>query len=356
MRSSFRRRLGAALLALALLAPAPSLARPLTTPEILAETLAAVPACMEWFWIGLCIWLTCSPGGCVITFSPKVGHFNPDLVISAYHKPGVNPWVEMAALYGLPQVLAGQSVLSAAGALVPLGGGIRPNARMLRDEHEDLRFKEADAIGSPAAALADFLSEAQLEEFFLICPSEAEALFPYLLSSADALAWRLALPEMVFPQALIPGLREIGHWPINTWAAVYPRHGFVMQSHDTKAGAVCAQRAGDIVTRPGQPHVYTPVQATAKPSRLMVFPPPPLLETLCATGWFQMHSPVPIPACEVFGQADTLLPLSWGDFRTDTFADYAWTLWRPYECCKRRGEYLGSLEWMLWPPCLAFSF
>lgn len=354
MRGSLRRRLGGALLALALLAPGTVPARLITTPEIVAETLAAIPACMEWFWIGLCMWLSCGPGGCYITFSPKVGHYNPDLVISAYHKPGVNPWVEMAAAYGSAQVAVGQSLLSAAGAVVPLGGGDRPNDKHFTD-HKDLRFKEADAIGHPAASLVDWLSEAQLDELFLICPSQTQSFFPYLLSSADALAWRLAIPEMIYPQSLIPGLREIGHWPLNTWQAVYPRHGFTLQSHDTKAGAVCAQRAGDVVTRAGQPHVYVPTLATQRPSPgLKVWPPPPLLETLCTTGWFQMHSPVPLPSCEAFGQDDTLLPVSWGDYRTDRGGDYAWTLWRPYECCKVMGEeYIGSIQWMPWPPCLS---
>jgi len=340
------RRLATALLALAVLVPAPAPPRPITTPEIVTETTAAALTCMQWRLLGLCVWLKCSPAGCVIRFSPKVGHYNPDVVISAYQRVGGNPWVEAAAAYGSVNRAGAQSILGAVGAAVPVGGGERTRDTAFQD-HKDLKFKDADVIGHPAASIAEFLSN----DFFLICPSEAKFFTPYLLSGLDAIAWRLALPEMVFPQALIPGLREIGHFPINTWGPLYPRHGFVKQTHDVKAAAVCAQRAGDVVTREAQPHVYLPISATRSPkSRLKVFPPGALIETQCRTGWFQMHSPVPIPTCEAFGRNDTDWPASWGDYRTDAFGDYAWTLWRPYRCCKRKGAYIGSIE-IPWPIC-----
>jgi integrating conjugative element protein (TIGR03756 family) len=341
-------------LALSLLLPAPGLTRPITTAEITAETTAATLTCMRWTYIGVCVWLYCTPAGCVIRFSPKVAHYNPDLVISAYHRVGGNPWVEAAAAYGATNRAAAQGILSAVGAEVPVGGGDRSLDKAFPD-HKDLVFKEADAIGHPAASITSILSAAQLNEFFLICPSETQSFFPYLLSGLDAVAWRLALPEMLFPQALIPGLREIGHFPLNTWGPVYPRHGFIEQTHATKAAAVCAQRAGDVVTRILQPHVYTPTSATRAPNPgIKVFYPGGLEETKCNTGWFQMHSPVPLPLCETFGQNDTLLPTSWGDYRTDELGDYAWTLWRPYKCCKRKGIYLGSIE-IPWPVCSSNS-
>jgi len=64
---------------------------------------------------------------------------------------------------------------------------------------------------------------------------------------------------MVYPEALIPGMREIGgRLTLNLWGSVYPRGGFLHQVDDHKAGAVVAQRAGDIVTRRGQLHVFPP--------------------------------------------------------------------------------------------------
>lgn len=86
---------------------------------------------------------------------------------------------------------------------------------------------------------------------------------PYLLSTLDTLAWRYNVPEALYPEALIPGRREIGtRTGLNLWGNVYPRGGFLHQTDDHKSGAVVAQRAGDIVTRRNQIHVYQPLLAT----------------------------------------------------------------------------------------------
>ena len=336
-----------ALLAVLLLAEA-ARALPVTTAEIVAETLhpATLASCLKWTYpIGLCIWLTCGPFGCVVRTSLIVGHYNPDLVVTGYHRVGETPWVEMAALYGTTQKAAGQALLASLTSTF-IGEGNRPDETFARD-HRDLRFKESDAIGHPAAALSRFLGNV----YPLLCPSEAAAFAPYLLSTPDLLAWRFALPEMVFPEALLPGVREIGTWPLNTWQAVYPRHGFTTQAEDPKAGAVVAQRAGDVVTRVGQPHVYLPTVATRPaPGNLHVFWPPPLRENDRKTGIWQMLTPLKPKACEVFGQNDTTGP-SWADWKSDDSGDYGWTLWRPYECCRRAGQILiGVIRWVDWPP------
>ena len=64
----------------------------------------------------------------------------------------------------------------------------------------------------------------------------------------DALAWRQEVPEIFYPASLIPGLRELGQWPLHTWGGVYPRTGWTTQAEEPKAAAINAQRAGDIVT------------------------------------------------------------------------------------------------------------
>ena len=45
-------------------------------------------------------------------------------------------------------------------------------------------------------------------------------------------------------------------FPQGMWGTVHPRQGHVQQYHDVLAGAVAAQRAVDIATRAGQPHLY----------------------------------------------------------------------------------------------------
>jgi len=54
-----------------------------TTPQIVAQTITAAPSCVRWMPIGMCFWLRCSWSGCSVETSLKVGHYNPDLVVSA---------------------------------------------------------------------------------------------------------------------------------------------------------------------------------------------------------------------------------------------------------------------------------
>ena len=246
-------------LAISTLPLSPSWSGSISTTAIIQETITpdTLTSCMQWRYpIGLCVWLTCTPAGCSIDTSLMVGHYNPDLVVTAYHRTGESPWQDMQALYGPLQKAAGQAMISAM-LDIPIGEGDRTEGKHHRD-HRNLIFKEADAIGHPIVSLNDWVAE----PFEILCPSETEAFFPYLLSTLDLLAWRFAIPETLFPEALLPGLREIGEWPLNTWGAVYPRSGFVTQAEDPKAGAVAAQRAGDVVTRDGQPHVYSPTTLT----------------------------------------------------------------------------------------------
>ncbi len=87
---------------------------------------------------------------------------------------------------------------------------------------------------------------------------------PYFLSTLDSIAWRTGVPESLYPEALIPGRREIGSQASgNMWGNVYPRSGFVSQTDDDKASAVVAQRVADIITRTGQPHVYQVLKGPA---------------------------------------------------------------------------------------------
>ena len=88
------------------------------------------------------------------------------------------------------------------------------------------------------------------------------------------------------------------------------------------------------------------------PADLMVWWPGPLFETRCATGWFQMLVPNRPKVCEAFGRDDRAGP-SWAEGKVDPAGDYAWTLWRPYRCCRVRGQVLLSvIQWLQWPFCL----
>ncbi|EAA5901522.1 TIGR03756 family integrating conjugative element protein [Salmonella enterica] len=290
-------------------------AQAITTPEIAASALS--PTCIKYQVVGVCYWLFCSPFGCSVRTSVKVRHFRPDLVVSAYSVTGQNPWAEMSLLSPpLP-------------GIAEAGGDTNPRTV---GQHSKVRFKNADAIGFPAGdALANFFSR-----FGYVCAPSSQPLLPYFLSTLDALAWRSGVPEMFYPEALTPGLREVSK-DGDMWGNVYPRTGALSQTHDYKAGAVIAQRTADLVTRSGQSHVYIPLTASSHDG---YWPPDPVTEGDSNNHQWQMLVPKKSASCAIFPDGPS----------TDSYADklaedgaYAWTLWRPYKCCPRRGQtFLGS--------------
>ncbi|EAA6221737.1 TIGR03756 family integrating conjugative element protein [Salmonella enterica subsp. salamae] len=292
-----------------------SFAQAITTPEIAASALS--PECVHYQIVGVCYWLFCSPFGCSVRTSVKVRHFRPNLVVSAYSVTGQNPWTEMSPLSSpLP-------------GIAEAGGDTNPRAV---GQHSKVRFKNADAIGFPAGdALANFFSQ-----FGYVCAPSSQPLLPYFLSTLDALAWRSGVPEMFYPEALTPGLREVSK-DGDMWGNVYPRAGALSQTHDYKAGAIIAQRVADLVTRSGQSHVYIPLTASSHDG---YWPPDPVTEGDSNNHQWQMLVPKKSASCAIFPDSST----------TDSYAGklaedgaYAWTLWRPYKCCPRRGQtFLGS--------------
>ena len=300
------------LLLLVPLAP-PALA--VNTAQIIAASLSV--NCLHYRVVGLCYWLQCTPFGCTVRTSVKVRHNIPELVVSAYAAPGQNPWQEAAFI----------------GAPIPgiAEGGSDTNPRESNSKTK-IRFKNADAIGHPGGQTFFRF----LRGFGYGCTSPSVPFQPYFISTLDAAAWRTGIPESFYPEALTPGEREVGQ-PGDLWGNVYPRIGALGQTHDYKAGAVIAQRAADIITRTGQPHVYRPLTASARKG---YWPPDPVQESLADNHRRQMLSPVMSSQCITFpdGGPDA----TYADRLSET-GDYAWALWRPYSCCQRRGQtFLGS--------------
>ena len=304
-------RLRAGIATILLTTGAPSFA--LTTATIAASTLS--PNCLEYRVVGICFWLRCTSFGCSVETSVKVRHFVPDAVVSSYANTGANPWLEVRSM-------------SQPNTTAQAGGDGTTNQH---HENNLAKFKNADVIGHPGGyVFSQFASG-----FGYSCEGAGSAFMPYLLSTLDTLAWRYNIPEMLYPEALTPGEREIGSRAGgNLWGNVYPRGGLLHQSDDYLAGAVVAQRAGDIVTRRGQLHVYQPLLANAKDG---YWPAGALLESDAQTGKWQELTPTLSRTCAVFPHSDARVQAQQGD--------YAWALWRPYSCCKREGQvFLGSVD------------
>lgn len=286
---------------------------PLDTSDIVSSTLSE--DCLEYRVSGICFWLLCTYFSCSVETSIKVSHYIPDVVVSCYSNTGENPWTEVRTL-------------SSPNSTAQAGGDGTTN-----EGHENnlAKFKNADVIGHPGGwAFSQFASSSGY-----ICEGAGTAFMPYLLSTLDTLAWRYNIPESLYPESLIPGKREIGtRTSRNLWGNVYPRGGFLHQTDDYKAAAVVAQRAGDIVTRNGQIHVYQPLLANASDG---YWPAGALVESDPSTGKWQELTPTLSNSCTVFPHSHHRTQAQQGD--------YAWALWRPYSCCEREGQFfLGSVD------------
>ena len=314
----------------------------ITTTEIVQKTGDATFSCMQWTPVGLCFWVRCSVFGCDVETTLKVGHYNPDFVVSSYNELGENPWREVRSLLGQTQAAAASGVLGRLTELPVGGGGTRTEGTADHRDHKNLKFREADVLGHPLPQVSTSVPQP-------VCASQSKPFVPYFLSSLGAWSWRQAIPEILYPASITPGLREVGHWPLQTWGSVFPRTGWSIQAEEPKAAALTAQRAGDIVTRARQPHVYQPLK-DPKPNDQRVWLPGPLREGDAGTGTWQMLSPRTDADCAVFGVNDLASGAGWGGGRVDAAGDYVWNLWRPYECCEREGQmFLLDINWTEFP-------
>lgn len=317
-----------------------------TTPLLIAQAAASSLSCGYWHVSGVCFWLHCTIFSCKVRTSTRYSHMRPDAVVSTYHDASSHPWPEIGVPIARATQGAGKAILGglfdSAGSRTRTSQG-RAFANSRTDRMRD--FKDGDLIGHPGGAI-----------FPRSCPSGVQAFRPYYQSVLDSFVWRGILPvELLHPASFIPGLREVGTGGlglINTWGNVFPRHGDTTQQHPVKGAAVLSQRIADFTTRAGQPHVYSqlPANGVSRRNNDLVWNPPSARENWLRGGLWQLSAPpvgAAAAACTVFGFAD-LGPLSYGDFSTSSTMSYAFTLWRPYGCCRIRGAFIGAITWGLW--------
>jgi len=173
-----------------------------TTADI-AGAITLGRSCLNYCITGVCVWFRCSIYECSIETSIRVAHYNPNLVMSVYNEPSDNPWEEMESLFGsLDSGIVSGIVSIFHGAFV--GGWHRTEGRNPA-AGQSLHYKEATAIGHLFSSVSDFIGNTGY-----YYPSEAESFKPYLLSSLDALTWRLGLPEMLYLQNLLSDRCVVG--------------------------------------------------------------------------------------------------------------------------------------------------
>ena len=309
----------------------------LNTAEILSRTTKAIPSCLKWRVVGECFWLRCDLTGCSVRISAKVGHYRPDNVVSVYTNVEQHPWRELKVIVKRSFKLARHALPPRLRNVIGSGGG--SPAPEIESSVRGLHFFEADVIGHP-------LQHITFPGANLICDAVTQPLIPYFISLTDAVAWRNPEVESYRLESLVPGRREVGNWPTNTWGAVFPRTGWIGQPSLPKAAAVVAQRAADVAINGGTLRVRQPMSG----ARVNLWPPYQLRENNSASAVWQMLHPRRESSCAPFGRSDLNSLADWGGGRHGRGNAFAWNLWRPYKCCIRRGQrFLGSDDFRSYP-------
>ncbi|HFD11908.1 MAG TPA: hypothetical protein ENJ32_05500 [Crenotrichaceae bacterium] len=264
--------------------------------------------CMMLQVIGVCIWIICAPK-CKITIKIRIGHYNPEALVEISNPQGIERAED-------PRRIDTKN-----------------------RNHNNLVFQEAFALGHPFSGQ-------------IYCPSHASALTPYFSSILDAAFWRTGLIDMLTAAALFPGVREIGHWPRNTWGPLFPREGWTIQHSAPKASAIIAQRVGDIITQDGQSHVYNEIgtqRVFLEKNKFTFAPAKGVKENTAWYGWWQPLYPNLEQACLIFGTDDRATISGWGGGRVSESGEYAYALWRPYTCCEKADGVVIIVDWILYP-------
>lgn len=286
----------------------------ITTDEII-QAAVECEDCADWKVLGVCFWLKCSIYDCEVLESPRVGHYIPDLVIASYTYQ--SDWMDTRDWNATPS-------------------GAISQTESYRDQATPLDFKSVDVIAHPALPIYNAIGSS---EYF--CESMLKTpLLPFFLSSTDPM-WNDPTAEQLFPQSMLgwpkfntntglPGLAD------GYWAPLYPRCGWGAHPYDPINAAVAAHRAGEIVTRPAQPHVYFPVSGSCENK---CWPPSPLTVNEHHDNRFQMLSPSKAMSTRTFDGSVT-----WANGKNISRQSYLWAMWRYYACCDKKGSYLGKVD------------
>ena len=190
---------------------------------------------------------------------------------------------------------------------------------------------DADEFNELRSEFGEFLDMASFTDWVFCTPKDLLPLQPMYSSHRDLVGWRYNIPEMFYPQSLMPFGGELGT-SLNNYGFIYPRHGYSIQHDPIKESALSAFRAAHFVTREGEPHVY---QTLATDRKEGYWPPGPLEED---SGKWSMVSPVEESSCHFFPY-DSLPSMSYRD--EDEAA--GWILWREYSCCADLGVFLFDI-------------
>lgn len=308
------RRFVLSLCSIGFVSPSSYAVNSIDTISIIEKTIAC-DDCVDWQFVGMCFWLKCSLFSCDVEESPKIHQFLPDLVV-ATHTSSDSPLGDVQGL-----------------------NNVNPANLTNKDETQSeletyVDFKHAEVLGNPAVLFFNALSNT---DWF--CASGVDVpYFPYFLSSLDN-SWSDPSLENFFPQAIFGFPKIKTNLPLGYWAPVYPRCGWGVHPYDAINGAVAAHRAAAITTSNLAPHIY--IQPGTNCGN-RCWGPSAVTEGNTNNHKFQMIFPKTANSGMAMGGS-----AAWANGKNvDGDEGYAWSLWRPYTCCKKKGQvFLFSIDW-----------
>ncbi len=280
--------------------------------EIIADTLAGLPACLHYEIKGTCFWLNAT--GAIIT-TPYIQHYLPDAVVSVFNEPGDNPWLEINTTLDIASAEAQTGLISALTGMI-VGGG-QHSFHQPMEQH--VYFKEVDIIGNPALPT--------LPTTPVLLPTAAIPLMPYFQSMLDSVLWR-GFPPLAIPEQTMALGEDVVHTigkGATVWGGTYPFEGKVITGNDQKAAAVIAQRASQMLTAVnswGHVHQSLPTVCGTECQAAII-------QDNNNQTQFQWIYPTLETSCHVFGYSS-----DYGEHvKTPAHGAYVWVLWRKYRGC-----------------------
>lgn len=365
-------------------------------------------SCIDYEFIGACIWLKCGWTGCKVVTTPIAKHYIPDTMIAVMSKspdeqgaandaPFPTTWNTAAnGLHGMMQSLIttiAQQVSAATGDIFNLQEGF--SSLTAANEQAGV-FQEALAIGHPEAGIVNSVQK-QITQATMgmvpFCDMRTIPAKPYYSSSADFIEWRYGVLESLrmaldvgssFDMRMMGGTR-LGYFEANTemsvdkWDYLYPRTGLTSNPDHYRASGMVATRVAHIISRDNQiGRIYEKLPSGKKNYQWLDAPPHEIKKQANAgsihdnmtnqnisvgvyrtdanTGkWQQNYPRKKGSACYVFPdfeQTQTNINNQTAlnqelEKRRSNAGNYLYSLWRKYECCTKpsSSQYLGKIKW-----------
>ncbi|MET1256954.1 TIGR03756 family integrating conjugative element protein [Aliikangiella maris] len=316
-----------------------------TIEDLFVDPITANSSCIDYCFEGVCFWLKCKafPPSCSIKTSLRVSHRNPDLIVSSYPKLGANPWKEFRELFQGLQEDIGQQVINWLGSgpeqIVGGGEGVStPSQGGGGDQTISTTFREVDAVGY----FYDFVDISDE----LYCGNNTTSFVPHYSSAFDGFLWRTGVTDFLYTPFIFTDVIGIPY--LQEWGSIYWRTGFVKQLNPAKANALLSMRAVHVASRSTEPRIYFSATGTPSSGQRFFKIPAPLEVDSDETVWQMIH-PKKEDSCLVFDRVadnEDVNNDTWSEGRwSDNQSDSVYNVWRPYECCKKKGQsYLFSIQ------------